>query len=106
LAIRLRVKRPIAEESRFVSEHAGLVSSLRAAFVLPDSGWKEVTQDHFVTLSHNNLSLPKRQRKDLQQLWILAESQIGNIDPSDASCMLFTPSTFLEKFLVFDQAWC
>ena len=97
-------KRSVWLSARFLAEHPELAASLRRAFFLPCSGWREVTQPQYAALVHKNSRLPQRQRRGLQQVGILAESQAAGI-AEDSELRLFTPSTFVDKFVVYSSAW-
>ena len=93
-------KRAVWLSKRFCDEHPGLCASFRNAVKLSISTWKEVTKPQFLTLVHKNSLLPKRQQRDLQQIAVLAESQLGDISSTDNN--LFTPTTLMSKFMAFD----
>ena len=93
-------KRAVWLSKRFCDEHPGLCASFRNAVKLSISTWKEVTKPQFVTLVVKNSLVPKRQQRDLQQIAVLAESQLGDISSTDKN--LFTPTTLMSKFMAFD----
>lgn len=91
---------------RFVAEHASLASSLRRAFLQPNVVWSEADQPTYAALVAANDRLPVRQRRDMQQIALVADTQApGNIVQAPVGQM-FSARMLVEKLLSFDASAC
>ena len=90
----------------FINQHPGLAASVQAVCAMPNCGWSLVNQATYVDLVLANSRLPQRQRRDQQQIGIVADSQVVNGAVVNPVGQMFSPRMLVDKFQELDASRC